>query len=81
MSNKEVSKYALEQILMHHSNIIKRLIGALIVVTVLWFATIAVFTYYLSLPEDTYEVSVDNADGNANYIGNDMNGDINNGQR
>ena len=81
MSNKEVSKYALEQILMHHTNIVKRLIIALIILAVLWFSTIAVFTYYLALPEDTYEVSVENDDGNANYIGNDMNGDINNGQR
>ena len=81
MSNKEVSKYALEQLLMHSSVIIKRLIAALIITAVLWFATIAVFTYYLALPDDSYEVSVDNADGNANYIGNDMNGDINNGQR
>lgn len=81
MSNKEVSKYALEQILIHTSNTVKRLVTALIITVVLWFATIAVFTYYLALPEDTCDVSVENDDGNANYIGNDMNGDINNGQR
>ena len=52
---------------------------AFIVTLVLWFGTIGVFLWYISLPaEET--VSIENEDGNANYIGNDMNGDITNGE-
>lgn len=58
----------------------KRWFIAFIVVLVLWFATIAGFiTYeYCSLPVE--EVTVENDDGNANYIGEDMNGDLYNGK-
>lgn len=57
----------------------KRWFIAFIVVLVLWFATIGGFITYLSLPvEDS--ISVENEDGNANYIGNDLNGEINNGE-
>lgn len=37
------------------------------------------FVWYLSLPVDEYSVSVDNDEGNANYIGRDLNGVIDNG--
>lgn len=53
----------------------KRWFIAFIVTLCLWFATIGVFIWYISLPVD--EVSIENEDGNANYIGNDMNGDFN----
>lgn len=58
----------------------KRWFIAFIVTLVLWFATIIGFIAYeyYTIPEDT--VTVENDDGNANYIGNDMNGDINNGE-
>jgi len=37
--------------------------------------------WYLSLPVEEYETTdIDAVSGNANYIGNDMNGDINNGE-
>ena len=85
MSNEDntmISKYTLESILLHFSNTINRLIIMLIIVVVLWFLTIAGFVTYLCLPaeEETYTTTVENEDGNANYIGNDMNGDINNGE-
>ena len=40
--------------------------------------TIAGFMWYISLPAE--EIAIENDDGNANYVGNDMNGDINNGK-
>lgn len=59
----------------------KRWFIMFLVTLCLWFATIAGFIIYeyYSLPvEDT--VTVENEDGNANYIGNDMNGDFNYGE-
>lgn len=60
----------------------KRWFIAFIIVLCLWFATITGFILYeyFSLPVDTDTVTVENEDGNANYVGNDMNGDINNGE-
>lgn len=60
----------------------KRWFIAFITVLILWFATIGVFIWYISLPV-SYEdvVSIENDDGNANYIGRDaINSDINNGE-
>lgn len=56
----------------------KRWFIAFLVVLILWFATIGVFIWYISLPVE--DIAIENQDGNANYIGNDMNGDINNGE-
>lgn len=56
----------------------KRWFYAFVTVLVLWFATIAGFLWYASLPSE--EVAIENESGNANYIGNDMNGDFNYGQ-
>lgn len=57
----------------------KRWFIAFLVTLGLWFATIGFFVWYISLPtEET--VTVENDDGNANYIGNDMNGDFNYGE-
>lgn len=59
----------------------KRWFIAFIITLSLWFVTIIGFVCYeyFSLPvEDT--VTVENEDGNANYIGNDMNGDLYNGE-
>ena len=40
-------------------------------------ATVAGFLWYVSLPVE--EIEIENDDGNASYIGNDMNGDFNYG--
>lgn len=42
--------------------------------------TIAGFLWYISLPIESEQVTVDNKDGNANYIGDDLNGVLNNGK-
>lgn len=76
-----VSYFVLEGIMTHFSIIIKRLIIVLVVVLVLWAATIAGFLWYISLPVEEYDtVTVENDSGNANYIGNDMMGDFNYGE-
>lgn len=57
----------------------KRIFTALIVVIVLWFATIGGFAWYLNQYDfsvETYDFDTEDG-GNANYIGND--GDIYNG--
>lgn len=79
--DKAVSYFVLEGIMTHFSMTIKRLIIILVVTLVLWAATIAGFLWYISLPiEEVATTYVENADGNANYIGNDMNGDFNYGE-
>ena len=55
---------------------------AFITVLLLWFATIGGFLVYMCLPVEENENIVTELysdDGNANYVGNDMNGVINNG--
>lgn len=42
-------------------------------------ATVAGFLWYISLPVDE-TVTVENDDGNANYIGGNVGGDLNNGK-
>ena len=57
----------------------KRWFIAFIIMVAVELATIFSFMWYISLPvEDVKVESSDN--GNANYIGNDLNGDINNGE-
>ena len=51
---------------------------AFCIMVALEVATIAGFMWYMSLPVD--EVTIENDSGNANYIGNDLNGDLNNGE-
>ncbi len=51
---------------------------AFIIMSCLEVSTIAGFMWYISLPAD--DVIVENEDGNANYIGNDLNGVLNNGK-
>jgi cell division septal protein FtsQ len=53
---------------------------AFIVVLALWFGTIGLFMWYMTLPTDEYSTDVISEDGNVNYIGNDMNGDLYNGE-
>ncbi len=76
-----ISYFVLEGILNHHSMIIKRLIATIIVLVFMIGAIIAGFLWYLSLPVEEYDtVTVENEEGNANYIGQDMNGDFNYGK-
>lgn len=58
----------------------KRWFIAFLTVLVLWFATIGAFIWYISLPVEDYDVSIENGEGNANYVGRDLNGQIDNGE-
>lgn len=57
----------------------KRWFIAFIIMTVLEAATIAGFVWYISLPVEE-SVTVENDEGNANYVGGDVGGDITNGK-
>lgn len=57
----------------------KRWFIAFVIMVVLEIATITGFLWYISLPIEE-GVIVENEDGNANYIGNDLNGVLNNGE-
>lgn len=52
---------------------------AFIVMLIMEVATIAGFLWYISLPVEE-SVTVENDEGNANYVGGDVGGDINNGE-
>lgn len=79
--DNSITHFVLEGILNHFSVIIKRLFITIVIIVLLWAATIAGFLWYISLPVEDYEtVTVENEDGNANYIGNDMMGDFNYGE-
>lgn len=56
----------------------KRWFYAFILMCCLEVCTIGGFLWYISLPID--DVTVENDDGNANYIGDDLNGVLNNGK-
>jgi len=64
-----VTHFVLEGILNHFSTIIKRLIIVLIIVLILWAATIAGFLWYISLPVEEYDSTV---------VTQDLDGDLNN---
>lgn len=58
----------------------KRWFYAFIVMVILEIATVAGFMWYISLPVDSQQVEIENDDGNANYIGDDLTGNLyNNG--
>lgn len=50
----------------------------IVILILAWLITIGGFVWYLQLPDE--EVVLTNEDGNASYIGNDMNGDFNYGE-
>ena len=52
---------------------------AFVIMVIIEAATIAGFLWYISLPVDE-TVSVENDDGNANYVGGDVDGGIYNGE-
>lgn len=49
----------------------------IVLLIIAWLLTIAGFVWYIQIPDE--EVVLMNEDGNASYIGNDMNGDFNYG--
>lgn len=51
-----------------------------IVELVIILGIVAGFLWYISLPVETEQVQIENDDGNANYVGNDVKGDIYNGE-
>lgn len=57
----------------------KRWFYAFIVMVILEIATVAGFMWYISLPIDNQQVEIENEDGNANYIGDDLTGNLYNG--
>ena len=58
----------------------KRWFIAFIIMIIVETSTVVGFLWYLSLPADSQETIVENDDGNANYVGSDLNGDIYNGK-
>ena len=68
---------ALEMLKEQHRNTKRWFIVALVELIII-LAIVGIFIWYISLPID--EVSIENDSGNANYIGNDMNGDLYNGE-
>ena len=50
----------------------KRWFIAFIITLLLWFTTIGIFIWYISLPIEDYSVEVTNDDGNANFVGGDL---------
>lgn len=87
MDNKKVdeheplSYFVVEGMLTHSALAVKRFFIIVIIEAVIIVAQLVGFLWYISLPTDeTTSVEVENADGNANYIGNDMNGDFNYGE-
>ena len=77
MENKETMPLATE--LMHELKLnAKRWFIIAIVELLIILSMAAGFVWYLSLPID--EVVIESEDGNANYVGNDLTGVINNGK-
>ena len=56
----------------------KRWFIAFIVMLLVEIATIAGFLWYISLPVE--DVTIENEDGNANYVGRDLSGGLYNGE-
>lgn len=79
--DRDVPYYVLEGVMTHDVLILKRVLIILALALLLCAGTIFGFLWYISLPvEETSSVNVENTGGNANYIGNDMNGDFNYGE-
>ena len=77
VENKETMPLATE--LMHELKLnAKRWFIIAIVELIIILSMAAGFVWYLSLPID--EVVIESEDGNANYVGNDLTGVINNGK-
>lgn len=53
---------------------------AFVIMIIVEAFTISAFLWYVSLPVEDSQITVENDAGNANYIGKDMYGVINNGE-
>lgn len=81
MEELKISRFAYERERAKDEKTVRRLVAALILVIVLWFATIGMFVLYLgqyNFVDETSTITVEAKEGVANYIGND--GDIINGE-
>lgn len=58
----------------------KRWFWAFVFMVIIEVGTIVGFMWYISLPVEQEQVQIDNEDGNANYIGHNMAGDLYNGE-
>ena len=58
----------------------RRWFWAFIIMVIIEVSTIVGFMWYISLPVDQEQVQIENDDGNANYIGHDLTGDLYNGE-
>ena len=58
----------------------KRWFWAFVLMVIIEVGTIVGFLWYISLPVEQEQVQIDNQDGNANYIGHDLTGDLYNGE-
>lgn len=77
MEHKDVPFIVLESAEARHERIEKRLIIALVIVTILMFVTNALWLYHESLYDySTEDIELRSESGNSNYIG--ESGDINN---
>ncbi len=58
----------------------KRWFIAFVIMVAVELCTIGAFLWYISLPVEEEVVTIENDTGNANYVGKDLNGVINNGE-
>lgn len=58
----------------------KRWFIAFLVVLFLWFSTIGIFIYYISLPDNAKNVHLKNTAGYTTYVGRDLSGGSYNGE-
>ena len=76
MDNEKLATELLHEIKMSA----KRWFIAFCIMVVLEFATIGGFVWYISLPVDETNTTIENDEGNTNYVGGSMSGVINNGE-
>jgi hypothetical protein len=60
------------------TEIIRTLKKIIYMLVILQFLTITAFLWYISLPSE--DISFDTEEGNATYVGNDLNGGLYNGE-
>ena len=58
----------------------KRWFYAFCIMVIMELCTLIGFLWYISLPVEQEQIQIENDDGNANYVGGDMGGDIYNGE-
>lgn len=78
--NEEATTSLASEILGELKATCRRWFIAFCIMVALEFVTIAGFMWYISLPIDESAVQIENADGNANYVGRDLTGGLFNGE-